>query len=384
MKKKICVILTTRGNYAKMKTVMKLIDEDPSLELQLVIGGGLLLPKYGYNFIEIIKEEFKIDRIVHFLVEGENLATMAKSAGIAVVEFSTVFENLSPDVVVVIADRFECLSIAMAATYMNIPVAHVEGGEVSGSIDESIRHAITKLSHLHLPATQDAADRILRLGERKSSVFPVGCTSLDIIKELDLSKKDLLFSIQESKGVGGKVDFNEPYIVVLQHPVTTEYEENLKNINVTIQAIDELGIQTVWIWPNMDAGSDGVSGGIRTYRELSNPSFVRFYKSLPIQYYALLIKYSLCLVGNSSSGIRESSFLGVPCVNIGTRQQRRERGKNTIDVTYDAEEITKAIRHQINHGHYPSSNIFGNGEASGKIVSVLKEFDISIQKVIAY
>ncbi len=383
-KRKVCVIITTRGNYAKMKSVIQAISSNPELELQLIVGGGAVLPKYGNIIGSLNGNDFKIDRIIHFLVEGENPITMAKSAGLAVTEFSTAFENLQPDVVIVIADRFECLSIAMAASYMNIPLAHIEGGEVSGSIDESVRHAITKLSHLHFPATKRAAERIERLGEDRGTIFPVGCTSLDVMEKLDLSNVSPIMDLQHKSGVGITVDLSKPYLIVIQHPVTTEYEENLQHINETIRAIESLRMGTIWIWPNMDAGSDGISKGIRVFRETKKPQHVHFFKSLPIEYYAPLLRNAACIVGNSSSGIREAAFLGVPTVNIGSRQAGRERGENVIDVGYSRKEIENAILKQIEHGKYEPDYIYGNGKAGQKIAETLKDFKFKLQKRISY
>lgn len=383
-KRKVCVIITTRGNYAKMKSVIHAISSQPELELQLIVGGGAILPKYGNIIGSLNSNDLKIDRIIHFLVEGENPITMAKSAGLAVTEFSTAFENLQPDVVIVIADRFECLSIAMAASYMNIPLAHIEGGEVSGSIDESVRHAITKLSHLHFPATKKAAERIKKLGEDPGTIFPVGCTSLDVMEKLDLSNVSPIMDLQHKSGVGITVDLSKPYLVVIQHPVTTEYEENLQHINETIIAIESLRMGTIWIWPNMDAGSDGISKGIRVFRETKKPQHVHFFKSLAIECYAPLLSNAACIVGNSSSGIREAAFLGVPTVNIGSRQAGRERGKNVIDVDYNCIEIEKAIRKQIEHGKYEPDYIYGNGKAGQKITETLKDFEFKLQKRISY
>lgn len=383
-KRKICIIITTRGNYAKMKSLMKAINARPGLELQLIVGGGAVLPKYGNIMGSINGNDIKIDRVIHFLVEGENPITMAKSAGLAVTEFSTAFENLRPDIVIVIADRFECLSIAMAASYMNIPIAHVEGGEVSGSIDESIRHAITKLSHIHFPATKEAAERIGKLGEDPDSIFTVGCSSFDIIQELDLNNIEPLMELQQKSGVGAKADLTKPYLVVIQHPVTTEYETNLSHINETVDAIRSLKMNTVWIWPNMDAGSDGISKGIRIFRENDNPEYVHFFKSLPIEYFAPLLNNAACIIGNSSCGIREACFLGVPAVNIGTRQSGRERGGNVIDVSYDDREIKQAIEKQITLGRYPVSTIYGSGNSGEKIADVLNSVNLCSQKKIVY
>lgn len=382
--RKICVIITTRGNYAKMKGVMREIINEPELDLQLVLAGGAVLDRYGLASEALLKGQFNVDRLIHFVVEGENPVAMAKSAGMAVIEFSTAFDNLKPDVVVIIADRFECLSIAMAASFINIPLAHIEGGEVSGSIDESVRHSITKLSHLHFPATKKAARRIEKLGEDPATIFEVGCTSLDVITGLDLDNLLPIMHLQERSGVGPIIDLCEPYLLVLQHPVTTEYMQNLDHINQTIQAVDELGLNTIWIWPNIDAGADGISKGIRVYRENRKPEFIHFFKSLPIEYYAPLLKNAACIVGNSSSGIREASFLGVPAVNIGTRQIGRERGQNVIDVSYNKYEIIAAIQRQTFHGQYAQDYIYGDGHACSKIVDVLKRVEITIQKKIYY
>jgi UDP-hydrolysing UDP-N-acetyl-D-glucosamine 2-epimerase len=384
-KRKVCIVITTRGNFAKMKSVMRYIVACPELELQLAVGGSAILERYGTMFGAINGAGFDIDHTVHFVVEGENPITMAKSAGMAVVELSTVFENLRPDVVVVIADRFEALSIAISASYMNIPLAHIEGGEVSGSIDESVRHAITKLSHLHFPATHKAAERIERLGEARKTIFPVGCTSFDVFEELDLKDLKSIMELQHRSGVGSVLDVREPYLLVIQHPVTTEYESNFRNVNETIEAIDSLHMNAFWIWPNMDAGSDWVSKAIRVFREQRNPDdYVHLFKSLPIEYFAPLLNNAACIVGNSSAGIREASFLGVPCVNVGTRQAGRERGRNVVDVGYDRDEIEKAICQQLDHGHYKPDYIYGNGNAGAKIAAILKDFKFDLQKQITY
>ncbi|WP_432738816.1 UDP-N-acetylglucosamine 2-epimerase [Maridesulfovibrio sp. FT414] len=381
-KRKICVVLTTRGNYAKMKSVMHGIVESDSLELQLIIAGGIVLPKYGHNIANLISSEFKVDRHIHYLVEGDTPMTMAKSAGLAITEFSTAFENLCPDAVVVIADRFECLSIAMASSYMNIPVIHLEGGEVSGSIDESVRHAITKLSHIHFPATEDAAQRIIKMGEEKETVFTVGGTSLDVIRNIDTSRSKL--KEFNDIGVGAEINLSGDYFVVIQHPVTTEYSKNMEHLTETAKAITDLGMPTAWIWPNMDAGSDEISKGIRTFREKCNPVNVRFFKGLPIQLYAPLLANASCIIGNSSSGLRESAFLGTPCVNIGTRQAGRERGQNVLDCGYSCSEIIEKAKQQLAHGRYEPDHLYGDGYAGEKIVNILENFSFNIQKQITY
>ena len=368
-----------------MKTVMRSIRDDENLELQLILGGSVVLEKYGRILNHHEDFDFSVDRQIYFLVEGETPTTMAKSAGIAVSEFSTAFESLMPDVVLVIADRFESLAIAMAACYMNIPVAHVEGGEVSGSIDESIRHAITKLSHVHFPATAEAAERIERMGEDKKCIFPVGATSLDVLREIELDDLGRVAKAQEDIGTGAILHLEaRKFLVVAQHPVTTEYSENLDHIWQTMSAIQDLKMPTVCLWPNMDAGSDGISKGIRDYREKYSASHVHFFKSLPIELFGPLLKNAACIIGNSSAGIREASWLGTPCVNIGSRQSGRDRHENIIDVGYKADEIIAAVEKQIAHGPYGSNQKYGDGNAGKKIVDVLRHFEFCLQKQITY
>jgi UDP-hydrolysing UDP-N-acetyl-D-glucosamine 2-epimerase len=265
---------------------------------------------------------------------------------------------------------------------MNIPVAHTQGGEVTGSIDESVRHAVTKLSHLHFPATERAREFLIRMGEDPQTVHLTGCPAMDILAENDMSLTDGLF--ERYAGVGARIDPSKPYLVVLQHPVTTEYGHGLEQINQTLQAISRVGMQVAWLWPNVDAGSDDVSKGLRVFRERHHPDYLHFYRNFAVEDYARLINNCVCLVGNSSSALREGAFLGVPSVNIGTRQQGRDRGSNVIDVPYDADAIEAAIRRQLEHGRYPTSIIFGDGSAGRRIADVLASAEIRIQKSLTY
>ena len=383
--KKICVVITARGNYAKMKHVMREISSHPDLELQVILGGSVVLEKYGKLLESDHIDSFKVNHTIHFLIEGETPHTMAKSAGLAVTEFANSFKLLKPDLVMVIADRFECLAIAMASTYMNIPIAHIEGGEVSGSIDESIRHAITKMAHIHFPCSDEAARRIIKLGENPEMVHNVGSTSFDVLASFDMNDLSSIKDYQEKSGVGALIDIiPREYLVVIQHPVTTEYSENFDNILQTLNAIETLKIPTFLIWPNMDAGSDGISKGIRIYRETKPASHVHFFKSLPFELYAPLLKNAACVVGNSSSGIREAAYLGTPTVNIGTRQTGRQRADNVMDVPYDCTEIKNAVLFQKAHGPYASNNTYGDGSASKKIVNIIANSKIETQKIIQY
>jgi UDP-hydrolysing UDP-N-acetyl-D-glucosamine 2-epimerase len=381
-KRKVCVVVNSRANYGRIKSVLRAIREHPDLDLILIVGASALLWRFG-NVAEQIREDgFNTNAIVYSIVEGENPTTMAKSTGMGIMELATQFENLKPDVVITVADRFETIATAIAASYMNIPLAHTQGGEVTGSIDESVRHAITKLAHIHFPATEKAKENVIRMGEDPEKVFLTGCPAIDIVADLDLTPPDDL--LIRYKGVGPDLDIHKPYLVVLQHPVTTEYGSGFDQINETLEAIKSIRMQTIWLWPNVDAGSDSISKGLRMFRENEKPDYAHFYRHFSVEDYARLIANCACLVGNSSSAIREGSFLGVPAVDIGTRQAHRERAANCINVSYSHKEIEEAIRRQIENGRYPSDTTYGDGTAGEKIAAILAEVNINIQKRLMY
>lgn len=381
-KRKVCVVVNSRANYGRIKSVLSAVKAHPDLKLELIVGASALLWRFGNVAEQIRADGFDVDAVVYSIVEGENPTTMAKSTGMGIMELATQFENLKPDVVITVADRFETMATAIAASYMNIPLAHTQGGEVTGSIDESVRHAITKLSHVHFPATELARENIIRMGENPETVHMTGCPAMDIVAQVDLSPQDDLLA--RYKGVGPELDIHQPYLVVLQHPVTTEYGSGFSQINETLGAIKKLQMQTVWLWPNVDAGSDDISKGLRVFRENEKPDYIHFYRHFSVEDYARLISNCACLVGNSSSGIREGSFLGVPSVDIGTRQSLREKAENCITVGYDHKEIEAAICGQLDNGHYSSSELYGDGKAGERIANILSEAPINIQKRLMY
>lgn len=388
--KKICVFVGSRANYSSIKSVMVAVKNHPELELQLVIGASALLDRFGKVEDLIIKDGFTPDFSFYNIVEGENPVTMAKSTGLGLIEASMIFNNLNPDYLVVVGDRFEMMSVTIAAAYMNIRIAHTMGGEVTGTIDESIRHAITKFAHVHFAASEDAKERILKLGENPEYVFNVGCPRMDqVINELKNDSHIVLGRIFENfTGVGPSfLDLTKPFLLVSQHPVTTEFGSNRAQIEETLYALDSLEMPTIMLWPNIDAGSDDISTGIRVYREVYNKDsgkWLKLFKNLPTQIYIHLMNTCACLIGNSSSGVRESSTIGTPVVNIGTRQNKREMGPNVINVGYNRNEIKEAILKQIEHGKYPNAGIYGDGNAATQIADILAGTDPSIQKTITY
>lgn len=383
-KRKVCVVVTARPSYSRIKTALQAIKDHPHLELQLVIAGSALLERYGsaVNYIE--RDGFEITERVYNILEGENLTAAAKTTGIGILELSTVFEKLKPDIVVTIADRFETIATAIAASYMNIPLAHIQGGEVTGNIDEKVRHAITKLADYHFAASEGAQKRIHMLGEEKNSIYNTGCPSIDLACEA-LINTEIDFDIYKKYGgVGAVFNEGEEYIVVMQHPVTNEYKESQNQINETLTAIKELNLPTFWFWPNVDAGSDGTSKGIRSFREKNKINNIHFFKNMqPTDFLKLLIN-SKCLIGNSSVGIRECAYLGVPVVNIGSRQKRRDRGYNVIDVDYKKEDIKEAINSWVNGDRPETSLIYGGGDAGKQIASKLAEVELKFHKTIIY
>jgi bifunctional UDP-N-acetylglucosamine 2-epimerase / N-acetylmannosamine kinase len=383
-KRKICVVITARPSYSRVKTALTAINNHPQLELQLIVAGSALLNRYGNAVDYIEKDGFKISDKVYMVLEGENPTSMAKTTGLGVMELSTVFYNLKPDAVITIADRFETIATSIAAAYQNIPLVHIQGGEVTGNIDEKVRHANTKLADLHLVASEDARQRVIRMGEEPESVINTGCPSIDLAAEVLLDKELGFDPYKKYGGVGKMPPLENGYMVVMQHPVTTEYGMSRKHVEETLKAIDELKYPTLWFWPNVDAGADGTSTGIRAFREYRDLAHVHFFKNMePVDFLKLLMN-SKCLVGNSSVGIRECSFMGVPVVNIGSRQMGRARGNNVIDVDYKAMDIKNAISSWIKNGKALPADTYGGGDAGVKIAEILATQELKSVKRLTY
>jgi len=379
-KRKIAVVIASRANYGRAKSLLQEIKNRKDLELQIIVSASALLRKYG-NVSELIKKDgFSVNASIYMVVEGGTLETMVKSTGMAIMELSSLFERMKPDIVVTVADRYETMATAIASSYMNIPLAHTQGGELTGSIDESVRHSITKLAHIHFPATELSKKRLIQMGEDRDKVFNYGCPAIDEISDIDLSMTEDFQKKYATKGIGDSINFLEPYLVVLQHSVTNEYKSAKDQIIETIEAIRKMKIQTVWLWPNVDAGTDEISKELRMLREESLDFPLHFYINFPIHDYARLISNAACFIGNSSSALREGAFLGIPAVNIGSRQDCRERGINILDVDYDNNQIFNSIKKQIDHGRYESDHRFGSGNAGKMIAAKLSSIDLEIKK----
>tara|TARA_Y100001933_G_C19013003_1_gene569739 strand:- start:6034 stop:7185 length:1152 start_codon:yes stop_codon:yes gene_type:complete len=382
---KIAVFINSRANYGRIKSFLKEAKSNKSIELKIVVGASGLLPKYG-KVLDLIKQDgFQVDYELNFIIEGDEPINMAKSTGLGIIETSSAIQNLKPDAVLTIADRYETLATAVSASYMNIPIIHTQGGDQTGSIDESVRHAITKLSHIHFPASELSKKRIIAMGEDPKYVFNVGCPSIDLIKDTDLNYRKDMFN--NSFGIGDKIDFQKPYVVVLMHPVTTEYINNSLAIKELVKAIIKISndFQIVWLWPNIDSGSEIISKTIRLNKEYDTIKNIHLYKNFPPNDYLVLINQCKCLIGNSSSGLREGAFLGVPVVNIGNRQKHRESSINVTNVNHNSEEIYQAIIKQANHKKYSSSKHLGDGNSGKLMCEILTSIKFpNIQKELHY
>jgi UDP-hydrolysing UDP-N-acetyl-D-glucosamine 2-epimerase len=303
---------------------------------------------------------------------------MAKTACLTALEFTNGFHAADPDIVVICGDRFEQLAIAMAAAYLNKTIAHIEGGDVTGSIDESVRHAITKLAHIHFVTNDDAHRRVLAMGEDPNYVFTTGSLDVEVASQVAAT---ITSEAVNRYGVGHEIDVTRPFLLVIQHPVTTE-QENRLHLEDTLRAVSGLDLPVIWIWPNPDAGTGEMADSLRSFRE-NVPEAVRkmrFITDVPMSEFIALLKVAACLIGNSSAGIKECSFLGTPVVNIGARQQGRLHAENVVHAGYDRADIAGAISRQIAHGRYAPSHIYYRPGASQAIVDVLAGSELYTQK----
>lgn len=384
--RKICVVVTARPSYSRIMTALEAINSHPELELQLIVTSSAIIGRYGDVSKVMMTDGFQITAKALTLVEGENPEAMAKTTGLGIIELSTLFSIYKPDAVITVADRYETIATAIAASYLNIPLIHVQGGEITGNIDEKVRHSITKLSDIHFVSNPESKERVIRMGENIDKVIITGCPSIDLAKRsLALPDIDLKNAVMQYGGVGADMNSNEDYIIVLQHPVTSEHAESLMQINETITAVHKTGMQAIWLWPNPDAGSDGTSKGIRVFRESNPRNKIHFFKNMEPTAFLRLLRNAKCIVGNSSVAIRECAYLGVPAVNIGSRQENRQRGKNVVDVPYMSDKIYKAILNQIkSYDDLGQDFVYGDGEAGSRIAEYCARLPLTSNKQLSY
>ncbi len=379
-RRKVAVPLIDRANYGRMKPVLAAIQRHPDLELQVICSGSMVLERFGLPIREVERDGFPVCGSVYIEIEGSIPSTMAKSVGMGVIEFASELQRLKPDVLLAIGDRYEMLSVIVAAGFMNICIAHVQGGEVSGSIDESIRHAITKFAHYHFPSTARSADYIVRMGESPETVFLVGCPSSDLAFAMLDGGADLDAEVINATGSGAHIDPNRPYLLVVYHPVTTSFGRETAPVEEILHALDRLQLPTLWLWPNIDAGADHVSKVLRRFREERQPDWLRLVKNYGPEVYARILARAAVAVGNSSSFVRDSGFYGTPVVLVGDRQEGREYSENVTPVDPDRERLLDLIRSKLVKGRYAPSHLYGDGRVAGRIAEALARVPLYVQK----
>lgn len=379
--RKVCVVLVDRANYGRMKPVMQAVKDHPDLELQTIVSGTMVLERFDQPMQVVANDGFRIDAEVYVELEGSTPATMAKSVGFGIVEFTSELQRLKPDILLMIGDRYEALAATIAGAYMNLCIVHIQGGEVSGSIDESARHAMSKFSHFHFPSTRRSAEYLIRMGERPDAILGVGCPSGDIARKLD---RTLPSAVINGHGSGAKIDVDQPFQLVVFHPTTTEFGGEREQISAVLESLNSVKKPTVLMWPNIDAGSDHVSKEIRKFRLEKQPNWLRLLINLPPEDYLRVIGNASCLIGNSSSFVRDASFFGTPVVLVGNRQKGREADVHVKRVKPVYEEIEPAVRAQWEHGRYERSKLYGDGYVAPRVADAIAELDPYVQKTLYY
>ncbi len=372
----IAICLTSRGNYARTGTILHALEDNPDMDLDIIVGGASVVRKYG-TLTEMLKADgLEVTNTFHNVIEGGKPISAAKTTGLSMMEFANELNSLDPDAVITIADRYETMAVTLAASYLNIPVLHTQGGELTGSIDDKVRHATTKMADYHFVSTERSKQILKCLGEEPQRVFDVGCPSIDLAKDIHNHGDKTYDPQHEYNGVGSNVDVTDDYLVIQYHPVPTDYQSQYEKTWEVIEAVDNLTLPAFWFWPNMDAGTDQVSKAIREYRNRRQPDNVKFYINLRPRDYLTVVSNSACLVGNSSVGIRECSYLGQPSVNIGERQMYRERAENVTDVSCRTEDIQDGIEAQLTSEAYPRSTLYGDGTAGEQICDLISNLEI--------
>ncbi len=380
-RRKVCVVLVDRANYGRLKPVMRSIQQRPALELQVVAAGTLVLERFDHPVEIVQRDGFPVDGQIHIELEGSTPATMAKSVGFGIIEFASEFQRLKPDLVLLIGDRYEALAAAIAAAYMNLTIVHLQGGEVSGSIDESARHAITKLAHFHFPSTLRSREYLIRMGERPETILGVGCPSSDLARQFD---RTLAPDVVNSRGAGAEIDVSRPFLLCVFHPTTTEYGGEREQIQAVLDALQVVATQTLLLWPNIDAGSDHISKAIRVFRTSRDGHWLRTLTNLSPENYLKVLASAACCVGNSSSFVRDASYFGTPVVLVGSRQDRRESDTHVCRVAAERTAIVAAVRDQLAHGPWSPSTLYGDGFVAERIAAAVESLDPYVQKHLVF
>lgn len=380
-RRSVCAVLVDRANYGRLKPVLAAIAAHPALELQVVVAGTMVLDRFDQPAQVVRKDGFPVVGEIYLELEGSIPITMAKSVGFGVVEFASEFQRLKPDMVLIIGDRYESLSAVLGAAFMNLCIVHMQGGEVSGSIDESTRHAITKFAHFHFPATKRSAEYLVRMGEWSETILGVGCPSSDIALTCD---RTLEPSVVNSRGSGAQIDVSRPFLLGVFHPTTTRYGNERGEMEALLEALGRHRMQTVLLWPNIDAGADHISKMIRIFRQDRKGTWFRTLTNLTPENYLKVLAAAACAVGNSSSFVRDAGYFGTPVVLVGSRQDGRETDVHVTRVSAEADPIAAAIGNQLAHGRYKPSMLYGDGHVAERVAEALARVKPYVQKRLRY
>ncbi len=372
MKRRVAYVTGTRADYGLFSEALKRIRERPDFELSLIVTAMHLESQFGLTIRDIETDGMPIEARVPTLSMGDTGGEQARAIGRAILGLTDALERIRPDVVIVLGDRGEMLAGAIAAAHLNIPVAHVHGGEVSGTVDDLVRHAISKLSHLHFPATEEAADRLRKLGEQPDRIWVVGATGLDYLRRFEpIPDAELAAELN--------LDPGKPFVLFTQHPVTVEMADATAQMETSLAALADAGVQVVATYPNADAGGKAMIEVLDRWAAVS--PWLHVFPSLGQRRYASVLRRAAAVAGNSSSGIIEAPFFGVPVINIGSRQAGRLRAENVVDVGYDREEIRAAVVAALSDEVLIAParachNPYGDGHAGEKIAGVLATIEL--------
>lgn len=379
----ICVIASSRATFGYKKNILKMLQNDPAVNLKIIVTGMHLSKKHGYSVKDIIDEGLKIYKKINTNINKDDELNHIKSLAKESSELAKIFFRIKPDILLVTGDRAEMFVAAYTATYMNIPVAHIQAGDLSGHVDGVVRHAITKLSHVHFASCKDSADRVKKLGEQTFRIFNTGAPQIDdFYKPLRISSK----SFERKYNVKLKKNF----ILVIQHPVLTEQRDVYSQINNTILACKKIkNYQKIVIYPNIDTGNSKI---IDRLKSLSNEENFVVFKNLNRDYFIYLLSKASILVGNSSCGILEAASFKLPVLNIGSRQRGRLQSKNIVNCNNSKMDIFKNLLKMTNDSNFikklkKCKNLYGDGNSSKRIVKILKTIKINnklLDKVITY
>jgi UDP-hydrolysing UDP-N-acetyl-D-glucosamine 2-epimerase len=366
--KNICIALTNRTNYSKLKTVLLALSTFSDVQCRIVLSSTILLDRYGSGYQDLLSDGFEIDKQIDCALMNDSHEAMAKTVGLSVVEHATYFQWRKPDLLIIVGDRFDMLAPAVAASMMNIPTAHIQGGELSGTIDNVIRDVITRFASLHFVATEKSALNLIRYGVSKERVFDFGCPAVEYISQINVGEHFDAAKLGKTFKQDIDIAVGEEYLVVMIHPDTTNQHD--VNMDAVMDAVTSFGLKTFVFYPNVDANNSGIIASIAKHKTNNKLFMIRH---MPLEGFIHTMAHCACMISNSSSGIREAASFGVPVINIGYRQVDRERNQNVIDIEDRYEELEPNIRKYMSY-RFKKQNIYLKPNCAQQIAKKITQF----------